>query len=230
MRAHWYRTVSIGFLILVIGSAGVQPGFGKGARGHVYSKSAGRPSSSRAKPAPQHENNPQGSVKTDIAHPPVTRGPDKPADIDARITVQPRQLGKSINPSVKPLSVTRNPYQPRTLSALPRVPNSQARNAIGIPILPRGNIGAGNGLHPKSLSAPASAGSPAIPHSSTGRIGGIGGVLERVPRSSLNVASPAASRGVISGTGVAPRHLGPPQIGRPNAVAGINGTTIRPHR
>jgi hypothetical protein len=196
MRTQCHRTIRILF-ILLIGSAGLQPGFAKGGRGpgHVYSNSsAARPSSS-AKPALRGANNTQVPVKADTAHTAVPRGTDKPRDIDTRISVQPRQLGKSVNPSVKPLSV--NPYHPRALSALPKAPTSSARNAIGIPIPPRGNVTARNRSRPNSPIAAPSVRS--LPHSSNNRVAGVGGVLDHMPHSPLNVVSAAASRGVISG-------------------------------
>jgi hypothetical protein len=218
MPSERHRTAGMGVLIaLVISSAAVQPGFAKGP-GH--SKSAVRPSQSNAKLAPRNENNTHVPPKTN-----ATRGADKPPEIDTRITVQPPHFGKSVNPNVKPLPIVRNPYHPRTLSALPRASNPAARNAIGVSILPRETLGARNGAH-----LPTSPVSPAIPRSATGRVAGVSGVHGRGPLSPSNVLSPGASRGVISGTGLAPRHLGPPQIGGPKAVAGINGTTIKPRR
>src|SRR5262245_392701 len=107
------------------------------------------------------------------------------------------------------------------MSALPPRPTSPARHAIGLPILPRGSLAPRDGLHSTSPSVA----SPVVPNRATGRIAGIG--VERMPHSTANVVSPAARQGAISGTGLAPRHLGPPQIGRANAVTGINGTTIK---
>ncbi len=224
MRTQCHRTV--GILVMVLIGSGLQPGFAKGGRvpGHVYSKSAARPSSS-AKPAPQGATKTQVPVRADTAHSAVPRGADKPSDIDTRINVQARLPEKRVNPNgvnaKAGLSNIRNPYHQRTLSALPRRPNSPVRNAIGLPILPRGSLGPRDGLHSTSPSVA----SPVVPNSATGRLAGI--AVERVPHSTANVVSPAARQGAISGTGLAPRHLGPPQIGRGNAVAGINGTTIK---
>jgi hypothetical protein len=221
MRSQCRRTFKMGFLIaLAISSAAVQSGFAKGA-GHVHSKSAVRPSQPNAKVVPRSENNTQVPAKTN-----AIRGVDKPPQIDTRISVQPPHFGKSLN-RVNPLPIVRNPYHPRTLSALPRASKPPVRNAIGISILPRENVGTRNGVHPNGLRA--SPVSPAIPRSSTG-LAGASGIKERGPHLPTYVASPGASRGVISGTGLAARHLGPPQIGGPKAVAGINGTTIKaPH-
>jgi hypothetical protein len=209
-----------------------QPGFAKGGKstGHAYVKFAARPSGTGAKQAPHSEN--QGPAKTDTAHTTVTRSGDRPSDIDTRITVQPRRLGKSINPNTghthpAELPFARNPCHPRTLSAPPRAPYSPIRNAIGLPISPRGTVGPRDELHPNSLRAAPSVVSPAVPNTATGRLVGTGAA---VPRSTPNFASPGAGRGAISGTGLAPRHQGPSQIGRPKAVAGINGTTIKPIR
>jgi hypothetical protein len=229
-RRHAFK---IGLLVIpLIGIMAAQPGFAKGGKstGHAYVKSAARPSGTGAKQAPHSEN--PGPAKTDTAHTTVTRGGDRPSDIDTRITVQPRRLGKSVNPNTghahpAELTFARNPHHPRTLSALPRAPYSPIRNAIGLPILPRGTVGPRAGSHPKSLRASPSVVSPAVPNSAAGRLVGTG---TAVPRSTLNFVSPGAGRGAISGTGLAPRHQGPSQIGRPKAIAGINGTTIKPVR
>lgn len=214
MRTQCYRTLEIVLLVfLVIGSVGVQPVLAKGARGHVYGKSAARPSDSGAKPALHGENTTQGPAKADTVHTAVTRGADKPSDIDARISVQPQLLRKSVNPN---RSVAQNPYHRRTPSAVPRIYIPPVRNAIGLPVSPRGNLGPSTGLHPRSL--------PGFPSVGSTRIGG---AAARVPHSTSNVVSPEAGRGAISGTGLANRRLGPPQIGGPKAVAGINGTTIK---
>jgi hypothetical protein len=203
---------------------------GKSA-GHACVKSAARPSGTGAKQVPHSEN--PGPAKTDTAHTTVTRGGDRPSDIDTRITMQPRRLGKSVNPNtghahLAELPFPRNPYHPRTLAALPLAPYSPPiRNAIGLPISPRGTVGPRDGSHPNSLRASPSVVSPAVPNTATGRLVGTGAA---VPRSTPNFASPGAGRGAISGTGLAPRHQGPSQIGRPKAVAGINGTTIKPVR
>jgi hypothetical protein len=210
----------------------LEPGFAKGGKstGHVYVKSAARPSGTGAKQAPRIEN--EGPAKTDTAHTTVTRSGDRPSDIDTRITVQPRRLGKSVNPNTahaRPaeLPFARNPYHPRTLSALPRAPYLPIRNAIGLPISPRGPVGLRDGLHPNSLRASPSVVSPPVANTATGRFVGTGAA---VPRSTPNFVTPGAGRGAINGTGLAPRHQGPSQIGRPKAVAGINGTTIKPVR
>jgi hypothetical protein len=171
---------------------------------------------------PRNENNTQVPAKTN-----AIRAADKPPQIDTRISVQPPHFGKSVNPYVKPLPLVRNPYHPRTLSELPRAFGPPTRNAIGISVLPRENVGPHKGVHPNGL--PASPVSPAIARSSTG-LAGVNGINARGPHSPTNVASPRASRGVISGTGLAARHSGPPQIGGPKAVAGINGTTIKAPR
>jgi hypothetical protein len=203
----------------------VHPGFAKGGKstGHAYVKSAARPSGTSAKQAPHSEN--QGPAKTDTAHTTITRSGDRPSEIDTRITVQPGRLGKSANPNTghahpAELPFARNPYHPRSLSAPPRAPYSPIRNAIGLPISPRGPVGPHDESHPNSLRASPSVVSPAVPNSTTGRLVGTGAA---VPRSTPI----SASRGAISGTGLAPRHQGPSQIGRPKAVAGINGTTIK---
>jgi hypothetical protein len=224
MRTLCHRMVAI-LVILLIGGAGLPPGLAKGGRGpgHVYSRSAARPSSS-AKPAPQRANNTQVPVKAVTAHTAVPHGIDKLGDIDTRINVQPRLPEKSVTPNSlnakAGLSNIRNPYHQRTMSALPPRPTSPVGNAIGLPILPRGSLGPRDGLHATSPSIA----SPVVPKGATGRLAGIG--VERVPHSTANVVSPAARQGAISGTGLAPRHLGP-QIGRANAVAGIIGTTIK---
>jgi hypothetical protein len=222
MRKQCHCAFRIGLLaILLLGSMAVQPGFAKSGKstGRVLAKSAARPSESGAKQPPQGEN--QGPGKADIAHIPVTRDGDKLNDIETRITVQPRRLGKSLNPNIghaNALSFARNPYHPRTLSALPRVPYSPVRNAIGLPISPRASLGPGDGLHPTGLRPVRPLVSPAVPNSATGRV--------VAPHPTPSFVSPSA----INGTGLASRHQGPPQIGRPSAVAGINGTTIKPVR
>ncbi len=215
MRKQGNRALKIGLALLLVGSMAVQPGFAKGGKGsgRVLTKSAARPSEPGAKQMPQS----QVPAKADSARTPVTREGDKPSDIDTPITVPPRRLGKSLNPNIgqiKPLSPS-NPYHQRTLSALPRVPYSSVRNAIGLPISPRANVGPVDGLHPNGLRPVRPLVSPAVPNSATRR------VVVPYP----NFASP---RGAISGTGLAPRHQSPSQIGRPSSVAGINGTTIRP--
>jgi hypothetical protein len=220
----------IGVLVIpLICIMAAQPGFAKGGKstGDAYVKSATRPSGTGAKQAPHSEN--QGPAKTDTAHTTVTRTGDRPSDIDTRITVQPRRLGKSVYPNSghahpAELPFARNPYHPRTLSALPLAPYSPIRNAIGLPISPRGTVGPRAGSHPNSLRAFPSVVSPTVPNSATGRLVGTGAAA------TPNFISPGASRGAISGTGLAPRHQGPSQIGRPKAVAGINGTTIKPVR
>jgi len=214
MRTQCYRTLEIVLLVfLVVGSVGVQPVFAKGARGHGYSKSAARPSESSAKPALHGENITRGPATAHTDHTAVTRGADKPSDIDARISVQPQLLRKSVNPN---RSVAQNPYHRRTLSAVPRIYVPPVRNAIGLPVSTRGNLGPSTGLHPRNLPGSPSVGSTRV-----------GGAPARVPHSTSNVVSPEAGRGAISGTGLANRRLGPPQIGGPKAVAGINGTTIK---
>ena len=125
------------------------------------------------------------------------------------------------------LPFARKPYHPRTLSALPRAPYPPIRNAIGLPISPRGTVGPRDGSHPNSLRAAPSVVSPAVPNSTAGRLVGTSAA---VPRSAPNFVTPGAGRGAISGTGRAPRHQGPSQVGRPKAVVGINGTTIKPVR
>jgi hypothetical protein len=237
MRPPGRCAFEIGLLVtLLIGSVAVQPGFSKGGRGagHVYGKSAARPSESGARQALRGDNI-QGPAKADVAHTAVTRYADKPSDIDTRITVQPRRLGKSVTPNTgnaKPAqtSLARSQYRPRTLSALPRAPTPPVRNAIGLPISPRGSFGPGNGLHPNSLFASRSFVSPAVPNGATGRLAGIGGAVERVPHFTPNFVSPGASRGAISGTGLTARRQGLTQIGGPKSVVGINGTTMKPAR
>jgi hypothetical protein len=192
-------------------------------------KAAARPSGTSAK-QPPHSGN-QGPAKTDTAHTTVTHCGDRRSDIDTRITVQPRRLAKSVNPNTghapAELPFARKPYHPRTLSALPRAPYPPIRNAIGLPISPRGTVGPRDGSHPNSLRAAPSLVSPAVPNIGTSRLTGTGAA---VPRSTPNFVTLGAGRGAISGTGLAPRHQGPSQIGRPKAVAGINGTTIKPAR
>jgi hypothetical protein len=174
MRTQCDRSLGI-LIIVLIASAGLQPGFAKGGRGagHVYNKSAARPSSS-AKPVPQGANNAQVPVKADTAHNAVPRGADKPSDIDTRISVQPRLPEKRVVPNgvnaKAGLSNIRNPYHPRTLSALPPPPNLPVRNAIGVPILPRGSLGSRDSLHP----IPPTVASSAVPNSAAGRLAGIG--------------------------------------------------------
>jgi hypothetical protein len=214
MRTQCYRTLEIVLLgFLVIGSVGVPPVFAKDARGHVCGKSAARSAESSAKPALGGENTTQGPAKAHSARTAVTRGADKPSDIDARISVQPQLLRKSVNPN---RSVAQNPYHRRTLSVVPRIYIPPVRNAIGLPVPPPGDLGSSTGLHPRNLPGSPSVGSTRI-----------GGTAARVPHSTSNVVSPEAGRGAISGTGLANRRLGPPQIGGPKAVAGINGTTIK---
>jgi hypothetical protein len=233
VRTQRRHVFGIGLLVIpLIGSLGVQPGFAKGGKsiGHAYVKAAARPSGTDAKQAPHSEN--QRPAKTDTAHTTVTRGGERPSDIDTRITVQPRRLGKSINPNTRyahpaELPFARNPYHPRTLSAPPRAPYSPTRNAIGLPISPPGTVGPLDGSHPNSLRASPSVLSPAVPNTATGRP--VGRAIA-VSRSTPNFVTPGAGRGAISGTGLAPRHQGPSQIGRPKAVVGINGTTIKPIR
>jgi hypothetical protein len=135
------HALKIGLLVipLICGMA-VHPGFAKGGKsiGHSYVKSAARPSGTSAKQA-LHSGN-QGPAKTDTAHTTVAHSGDRPSDNDTRITVQPRRLGKSLNPNTGPpaeLPFARKPYHPRTLSALPRAPYTAIRNAIGLPISPR---------------------------------------------------------------------------------------------
>jgi len=230
MRMKCRCTLEIGLIAsLIIGSIGVQPvAFAKGGRGlgHSYGKSAPRPSESNAKPALRGESAPQGTGKPDTTHTAVTRT-EKPADIDTRISVQPRLLGKSINPN-KPAAQT--PYHRRTLSTLPRVQIPPVRNAIGLPISPRGNLEPSTGLRSNRLPGSPFAVSPAVPNNTTSHSPRIGGATERLPHSSPRVVSPVAGRGAINGTGLANRHLGPAQIGIPRAVAGINGTAIKPPR
>src|SRR5262249_19041628 len=136
-------------------------GFAKGGKGggRMLTKSAARPPESGTKQMPQS----QVPAKVD-SRTTVTREGDKLRDIDTRITVQPRRLGKSLNPNIgqiKPFSPS-NPYHQRTLSALPRAPYSSVRNAIGLPISPRASVGRVDGLHPLV--------SPAVPNSATRRV------------------------------------------------------------
>jgi hypothetical protein len=216
MRKQWPWAFKIGLLvILLVCSMAAQPGFTKGGKStaHGYGKSA----AGGAKQTPQGQT--QGPAKADTTHTPVTREGDKPSDIDTRISVQPRRLGKSLSPNaghVNPLSLA-NPNHQRTLSALPRAPYSPARNAIGLPISPRPSVGPGYGLPPNGLRSVHPLVSPAVPNNATGRV--------VAPHPTPSFVSP---RWAINGTGLASRHQGPPQIGRPKAVAGINGTTIRP--
>jgi hypothetical protein len=209
----------------------VHSGFAKGGKsiGHAYVKSAARPSGTSAKQAPPSRN--QGPAKTDTAHTTVRHSGDRPSDIDTRIAVQPRRLAKSANPNTghapAELPFARKTYHPRTLSALPRAPYPPIRNAIGLPISPRGTVGPRDGPYQNSLRASPSLLSPTVPNTATDRLIGTG---TAVLRSTPNFVMPGASRAAISGTGLAPRHQGPPQIGRPKAVAGINGTTIKPVR
>jgi hypothetical protein len=123
MRTQCHRSIGILF-ILLIGSAGLQPGFAKGGRGpgHVYSKSsAARPSSS-AKPALRGANNTQVPVKEDTARTAVPRGIDKSRDIDTWISVQPRLPEKRVIPNgvnaKAGLAGVRNPYHPRAFHHL----------------------------------------------------------------------------------------------------------------
>ncbi len=223
VRTPYRHTVLL--VILAIGGMGAQPVFAKGGRGlgHVAAKSV-RLSEPRAKPALRGDNTPQGSAKADAAHAAVTRGVDKPSEIDTRISVQPRLPGKRVNPNK---SVAQAPYPRRTLSAPPRMQSPPVRNAIGLPISPRGNLGPITRLHPNNLPGSRSVMAPAVPNNMANSSPRIGDTPERLPRPTPSVVSPPASRGAINGTGLANRHLGPPQIGTPNALAGINGTTIK---
>jgi len=169
MRKQWPWAFKIGLLvILLVCSMAAQPGFTKGGKStaHGYGKSA----AGGAKQTPQGQT--QGPAKADTTHTPVTREGDKPSDIDTRITVQPRRLGKSLSPNaghVNPLSLA-NPNHQRTLSALPRAPYSPARNAIGLPISPRPSVGPGYGLPPNGLRSVHPLVSPAVPNNATGRV------------------------------------------------------------
>jgi hypothetical protein len=281
MRRQCCCALKIGLAILLIGSLAVRPGFAKGARGGQHAddgKAAARPAETGAGQAPSAEDKGGGAAKADTTlHAPARNDTDrrsgpaspepdasnkdaprgKPGDIDTRITVQPRRLGKSAKPNnghAKTIEspIARNLYHRRTLSSVPRAPNPPVRNAIGLPVSPRGNVGPRggmpvrnaiglpvsprgdvgprDGMHPNSLAVPPSAVPAVVPGSATGRLTGVGGGLDRrVPNAYPSITSPAAGRGAINGTGLAHRNLGPPQIGGPKtSVAGLNGTMIKP--
>jgi len=128
--------------------------------------------------------------------------------IDTRVTVQPH------GPALKPTTIkSLVPGSPRSYrSSRPQPSGGVVRNAIGARVPARENLGRPN--FPISVHSPA--------------VGRTGNAVV-TPNAKPFVRPPAPNSGAINGTTQMRRASGPSSIGGPaRAVAGINGTTIRP--
>jgi hypothetical protein len=157
-------------------------------------------------------------------------GKTSPSDIDTRISVQPRRLGAKPGMAGAKSAIgsplTRRLQRP--IPPTPRMPNVPVRNALGVPVQPLANTERRDLNRPHAPAAPA--GATAAPSSAGSRVTRVEGPADhRVPTTNPVIVPPVANRAAINGTGLTPRNVGPPLIGGPKAaVAGVNGTMIKP--
>jgi hypothetical protein len=195
-------------------------------------------------------NDGQPAAQADSANPAGERGPaagggnakdfntaapggNSADDIDTRITVQSHR-----RPGAKQNKL--GEVKTRINSAL--VSNSHrrmfhasaasgpiVRNAVSMPVVQHGSVERGDGKHLDTIGAPrpAAALTSEVP---TGGFARAGMHFEQTKNDNPNVGSTAVNRGTINGTGLIHRNTaGISGLGGPTtAVAGINGTTIRP--
>ena len=129
----------------------------------------------------------------------MARGVDKPSDIETRISVHPRLLGKSVHPNGP---VAQLPYHRRKLSTLPRVQIPPLHNAIGQPNSPHANLGPSAGLHPSNLPGSPSRGSRAVPSNMTSHSPTTG--TEERPLHSARIAGGRSGGDQRDGSGESP--------------------------
>jgi hypothetical protein len=154
-------------------------------------------------------------------------GGSNPGDIDTRITVQPRRLGKD-RPTTQESPLVRNLHRRLLSTPRSRPLDRPVRNAVGIPVTPDG-IRRRDDLRPNSVVVPRNLApvTPGLPGSGRGPVAKGD---RRFANTNPAVVPTPGRRGAISGTGMAHHNIGLSQIGGPRApVAGINGTTIRPN-
>ncbi len=159
-------------------------------------------------------------------------GGAKDADaIDARITVQPRRLGKRDElreGDTKPRPFARHIFRPRRSESSGYV----TRDAIGVPVAHPGGIEQGRA---ERHDIPALVNNPgAVPTgfgaNASSDFARPGGVFGHTPANANRIVRPIVpNRGTINGTTIVRPGFGPSSVGGPaKPVAGISGTTIRP--
>jgi hypothetical protein len=156
-------------------------------------------------------------------------GATNPSDIDTRISVQPRRLGAKPDKAAGKTAIG-SPLArrlQRQIPPTPRMPNVPV-NALGVPVQQRANTERRDLSRPYAPAAPA--GATAAPSSAGSHVTRVEGPADhRVPTTNPVIVPPVANRAAINGTGLTRRNVGPPLIGGPKAaVAGVNGTMIKP--
>jgi hypothetical protein len=194
-----------------------------GPAAHVGAGSNSSPEPSGS-PPPPGENGPGGAEKSA----PENKDSDR---IDTRITVQPhgpavgRDDARQLKAKVRSWAAGN---LPRRLTAHEPV----GRNAIGVAVAPHENPGRRNGHgSPFAVHGPVAAmGTGASASGGMVKAGaGPGGEKFARPLTAPGLAAAPVHRGTIAGTGMTRPGASPsPLGGSSKAVAGINGSTIRP--
>jgi hypothetical protein len=161
-------------------------------------------------------------------------GATNPTDIDTRISVQPRRLGgkpdKVGGKSAIGLPLARKLQRPTPPT--PRMLNVPVRNALGVPVQQHERRDLSRPHAPAAAAPAGSVGATAVPSNAgihTNRAEG--SPDHRGAITTPAIVPPLANRAAINGTGLTNRNVGPPLIGGPKAaIAGINGTAIKPKR
>jgi hypothetical protein len=109
------------------------------------------------------------------------------------------------------------------------------RNAIGVPVHEPANAERRDLTRPHAPAAAApaaSVGATAVPSNTGIHINRAEGSPDHHSAiTTPTIVPPVANRAAINGTGLTHRNVGPPLIGGPKAaVAGVNGTMIKPKR
>jgi hypothetical protein len=168
---------------------------------------------------------------TKNVNPPVANGGDADG-IDTRITVLPRRLGSgrdkvgsaTVVKSIAPRNLLARPM------AAPGASEPAVRNAIGVSVVRREGLEQHIGEHVSSIAHGAASGAMGVAGTATSRFAKAEGPIERpTPNANLFVKPAALNRGAINGTSLIRPGSAPSGIGGPaKAIAGINGTAIRP--
>ena len=156
-----------------------------------------------------------------------------PTDIDTRISVQPRRLGAKPDRGRSAIESPLSRRLQRQTAPVPRNPNVPVRNAIGVSVQQPASAERRDLIRPHAPAAAApaaSVGAPAVPSNAGIHFNRADGSPDHhIAITTPAIVPPVANRAAINGTGLTHRNVGPPLIGGPKAaVAGVNGTMIKP--
>ena len=155
-----------------------------------------------------------------------------PTDIDTRISVQPRRLGAKPDRGRSAIESPLSRRLQRQTAPVPRNPNVPVLNAIGVPVQQPAHAERRDFTRPAPVAmAPATpAGATAVPSNAGIHINRAEGAPDHhIAITTPAIVPPVANRAAINGTGLTHPSVGPPLIGGPKAaVAGVNGTMIKP--